>query len=142
MAKTVKELVKAPIIVDRYAWPFHRPKNRAISSVSRTVEGEAFTIRELMERSIAQGGIQQIEGNYLDAELHEITNMYRQGMDLVDLQAHAEHLKELQQRKAEIDHEAKKRARKEWEIKEGQRLLAEAKANEEKSKKETSKNEQ
>lgn len=88
---------------NRWTWPQDRPKNREISSESETVAGEAFTIQELMARSVAQGGLQQVEGTYLDAPIEEINHLYRMGLDLTDVQAHRDHINQLTQKLEEVN---------------------------------------
>lgn len=67
---------------------------------SQTVQGETLTIRQLFERAAIQGHfpIQETMATYMDVEdVTEITSMYKQGLDLTDLQSHAEHLAAAQQ---------------------------------------------
>ncbi len=66
---------------------------------SKTVEGEALTIRELFERAAVQGHIpiDEGEGIFMDVEdIEQINKMYGAGLDIVDLQEHKKHIEDMQ----------------------------------------------
>lgn len=119
--KQVKQVLRSRVDINQ-----NRPKPRKLSQESEVVPGQTFTIRELLEKSIAQGTLPNSpEGFYLDAEFSEINDLYRRGLDLTDLEQHGAHMRALNekleaaiQKKKEMDAEAKKRAEREKIIKE------------------------
>lgn len=53
---------------------------------SQTVQGETYSIKQLMLRAVAQGQIPQApDGHYLDVPIDEINALYKRGIDLTDL---------------------------------------------------------
>lgn len=79
---------------------------------SKTVQGEAFTIKELMLKAAIQGHfpLETFSAQYRDVDnIDEINNMYKMGLDLVDLDEHREHLENLQETvdKAILDQKSK-----------------------------------
>ena len=67
----------------------HRPAPPSSERKNNTIQGDCLTIQELFART-AQQGHDFMEGTYMDAELDDINSMYRQGLDLTDLEAHGE----------------------------------------------------
>lgn len=64
---------------------------------SQVILGEAFTIKELMLRAVAQGQILEApEGHYIDASIDEINQFYKPHMDLTDYDKLQKHISSLQ----------------------------------------------
>lgn len=63
---------------------------------SQTTQGEAYSIQELMVRAVAQGQIiSASDGLFIDADIDNITAMYRNDLDIHDLQTLREYTKNL-----------------------------------------------
>lgn len=74
------------------AKPHTTPKGK-----SQTIQGDTYSIKELMVRAAASGAILNApDGLYIDAELDEITSMYRNDLDMHDLQQLREHVQGLE----------------------------------------------
>lgn len=76
-----------------------------VGGESQTVQGEAYTIPELMARAASQGLILNNEdGLYIDQEIDKITSMYRNDLDMHDLKILKDHNTKLGEAiKAEIE---------------------------------------
>lgn len=73
-------------------------KGQTFVMPSQTIQGETMTIQELFKRASNQGNfiLSEHEGMYLDVpNIDEVTEMYKQGHDLTDLQKFADEIKAL-----------------------------------------------
>lgn len=73
---------------------------KASKQPSLTVQGEAYTVTQLFERAAQQGAfpIETGTAQYIDVEnIDQITDMYKIGLDLVDIEDHKQHVKKLEE---------------------------------------------
>lgn len=100
---------------------------------SKTIQGETLSIQQLFDRAAVQGHLPIEEGNanYIDVEdLNQITNMYRQGLDLTDLHAHAKHLAEQSEHIKQLQIKQKQKAQIELKEAEKHAIIEEHKISE------------
>lgn len=92
------------------AWGYKATPSEINDSKSQTVAGEAMTVKQLFQRAALQGSFPIEAGpEYFHdvKDIQDINRFYRQGLDLVDIQDHIEHVEALQ---IEVQQRAKDKA--------------------------------